>query len=61
MVLVGLPYTEPGLINTTGGGTPYGASQHSGWAGNRDLDEHECALCRALGRRVAEIAIRLQQ
>ena len=61
MVLVGLPYTEPGLIKTTGGGTPYGASQHSGWAGDRDLDEHESALCRALGRRVAEIAIRLQQ
>ncbi len=61
MVLVGLPYTEPGLIKTAGGGTPYGASHHSGWAGDRDLDEYESALCRALGRRVAEIAIRLQQ
>lgn len=59
MVLVGLPYSEPGLIHTTGGGTPYGASHHSGWQGDRGLDEHESALCRALGRRVAEIALRL--
>jgi len=61
MVLAGLPYTEPGLIQTTGGGTPYGPSHHSGWNGDRGLDEHEPALCRALGRRVAELAMRLQQ
>lgn len=60
MVLVGLPFTEPGLIKTAGGGTPYGASHYSGWAGDRELDSFESALCRALGRRVAELAIRLQ-
>jgi len=61
MVLTGLPYTEPGLIQTAGGGTPYGASHHSGWNGDRGLDAHETALCRALGRRVAELALRLRQ
>jgi len=61
MILVGLPYTEPDLIKTAGGGTPYGASHYSGWTGNRDLDQNESALCRKLGRRVAEIAIRLNQ
>lgn len=60
MVLVGLPFTEPGLVRTKGGGTPYGASQYSNWQGTRELDEDEAALCKALGRRVAEIALRLQ-
>ena len=59
MLLVGLPYTEPSLIHTTGGGTPYGASQYSGWKGEREMDRDEQALCRALGKRVAEIAVRL--
>lgn len=61
MLLVGLPYTEPSLTETSGGGTPYGASHYSGWKGTRKLDEHESILCRALGRRVAETAIRLRQ
>lgn len=60
MVLAGLPYSEPGLIKTSGGGTPYGASHFSGWQGQREPDEHESALCRALGRRVAELALRLK-
>jgi len=61
MLLVGLPYTEPALITTSGGGTPYGASHYSGWGSDRELDEHETTLCRALGRRVAQIALRLRQ
>jgi NAD(P)H dehydrogenase (quinone) len=61
MLIVGLPYTEAALINTTGGGTPYGASHYSGWSGDRELDQNESSLCKALGRRVAEIAISLQK
>jgi NAD(P)H dehydrogenase (quinone) len=61
MLFVGLPYTEPALSNTTGGGTPYGASHYSSWSGDRELDQHESALCKALGKRVAEIAIKLKQ
>ena len=60
MFIVGLPYTEPGLIRTQGGGSPYGAGHHSGWDGQRELDPDETELCRALGRRVAEAALRLQ-
>jgi NAD(P)H dehydrogenase (quinone) len=59
MVLVGLPFTESGVVHTRGGGTPYGASHHSSWEGNRELDSDEIALCRALGKRVADIAVRL--
>ena len=60
MIIVGLPYTEPALSTTTTGGTPYGPT-HVTW--NRDpdsLSDEEKDLCRALGKRVAEIAKRLQ-
>ena len=59
MLYVGVPYTEPALSSTTTGGTPYGAS-HVTW--NRDGDrlaDEEVELARALGARVAQIAVRL--
>jgi len=59
MILVGLPYTEPGIIKTRAGGTPYGASQYSGWEGERSLDSIESQICNALGQRVAGIALKL--
>lgn len=60
MLLVGLPYTEPALNRTRGGGTPYGPSHHAGTeATPRELDDRERELCRALGRRLAETARRL--
>jgi NAD(P)H dehydrogenase (quinone) len=59
MVLAGLPYTEPGLLSTPSGGTPYGPSHLAGSAGDRAIDEGEAALCRALGRRVARMAVAL--
>lgn len=61
MLLVGLPYTEPQLATTSSGGTPYGASHHAGSGGPpRPLSTEERTLCEALGRRVADIALRLQ-
>jgi NAD(P)H dehydrogenase (quinone) len=59
MLIVGLPYTTPELLTTTGGGTPYGASHHAGAGGDRPLDEAERRLCVALGRRLAETALKL--
>ena len=61
MLIVGLPYTEPELIATTAGGTPYGASHHAGAAGERAITEPERKLCIALGRRLAEITARISQ
>jgi NAD(P)H dehydrogenase (quinone) len=46
-------------MNTASGGTPYGASHAAGPDSDRPLTEEEKRLCRALGRRVAEIAGRL--
>jgi NAD(P)H dehydrogenase (quinone) len=58
-VIAGIPYTEPLLSTTRGGGTPYGASHV---AGNRDdtlPSEDEAALARVLGRRIADLAVSL--
>ncbi|MDA0679217.1 MAG: NAD(P)H:quinone oxidoreductase [Proteobacteria bacterium] len=60
MLLVGIPYTEPELSTTTTGGSPYGAS-HVSW--NRDTDglsAEEKKLAQALGKRVAQIAVKLR-
>jgi NAD(P)H dehydrogenase (quinone) len=59
MLIVGLPYTEPELLATSGGGTPYGASHHAGSAGEHAVTEQERKLCIALGRRLAEVAVKL--
>ncbi len=58
MLLVGLPYSEPALLRTKSGGTPYGAS-HTSADGRQPLSDEEKALCQALGRRVADTARRL--
>jgi NAD(P)H dehydrogenase (quinone) len=56
MLITGLPYSESALVQTSGGGTPYGASHHAGADGKRPLDKHETELCRALGQRLAKTA-----
>ncbi|MEK6748357.1 MAG: NAD(P)H:quinone oxidoreductase [Pseudomonadota bacterium] len=59
-LLVGIPFTEPELNSTHSGGTPYGASHWAGNDGELPLSRDEKTLCRRLGRRLAEIAVRLQ-
>jgi NAD(P)H dehydrogenase (quinone) len=59
MVIVGVPYTEPELIATGSGGTPYGASHVAGMDSTRPLSEDERRLCLALGRRLAQVALKL--
>jgi len=59
MLITGLPYSEPALLKTRTGGTPYGPSHLAGADSRQPLTEEEIDLCRALGRRVAGIAVRL--
>ena len=59
MYLVGLPFTEAALSDTRSGGTPYGASHVAALERPGELSEHESALARALGTRVAFLADRL--
>ena len=59
MLLVGLPYTEPALSGTTGGGGPYGAGHVAGDRGAAALSDDEKQLAQLLGRRVATVAAAL--
>lgn len=61
MILVGLPYSEPELVSTKSGGTPYGASHTAGQDAQLDITEEEKKLCLALGKRLATIAILIKQ
>ena len=60
MILLGLPYTEPELMSTASGGTPYGASHWSGANGSLALSDDTRRLAIALGRRLAETAVKLR-
>lgn len=59
MLICGLPYSNPELMQTTRGGTPYGASHVAGEDGKAPLSGTETRLCRALGARVATTAAQL--
>ncbi len=61
MIMVGLPYTDSGLMETTAGGTPYGPSHLAGANSDKAVNEIEQRLCRTLGERVADVARRLAQ
>ena len=58
-VIAGIPYSETALNTTRSGGTPYGASHVAGAKDDPQLSDDETALARALGRRVAQLALRL--
>jgi NAD(P)H dehydrogenase (quinone) len=60
MLLLGVPYTEPALMTTSSGGTPYGASHWAGMSGERTMTDDSRALTVALGRRLAHTAQRLR-
>jgi NAD(P)H dehydrogenase (quinone) len=59
MLIVGLPFTEAALSETTGGGTPYGASRVVKEGEKRAVSDAERTLAQALGSRVASVALRL--
>lgn len=59
MLICGIPFSEPALNQTTSGGTPYGASHVAGVSNDLPISADEKNLCLALGKRVAEIAIKL--
>ena len=57
MLISGLPYTESELLTTQTGGTPYGPSHLAGANSDLPLSEEEKALCLALGKRLAKLAV----
>ena len=56
MLIVGVPYSLPGMIHTEArGGTPYGATTIAGPRGELQPTPEDLAIAKALGRRVAEV------
>ncbi len=60
-LIVGVPYSETDLFTTTSGGTPYGPSHLAGQKSDFPLTQAEKNLCTALGKRLAEITLKLYQ
>ncbi len=60
MVFVGLPYSLPELNSTRTGGTPYGPSHLAGVKNDLPISDEEAVLCKAMGKRLAETALKLQ-
>jgi NAD(P)H dehydrogenase (quinone) len=56
MLIMGQPYDNDLLMNTTDGGTPYGASHLAGSQNDKKLSETERQICQSLGQRVAKTA-----
>ena len=59
MLIVGLPYTLAEVNTTASGGTPYGASHWAGTSDDKPLTDEERTLCIALGKRLAEITLKV--
>lgn len=61
MIIVGVPYSVKELFTTQGGGSPYGPGHVAGLDSKREIDQQEAVICRALGRRLAEVGLKLQK
>jgi NAD(P)H dehydrogenase (quinone) len=61
MIIVGVPYTESGLIymDDITGGSPYGASTLAKGDGSRQPSENELKIARFQGQHVAKISAKL--
>ena len=59
MLVMGLPYTQPELMTTATGGSPYGPTHWSGLDGDKPVSDDEKRLAIEAGRRLAETAARL--
>ena len=56
MIIVGVPYSVPELTQS---GSPYGPSRIVGPLADREIEQSEVLVARALGKRVAEITTKL--
>ncbi len=56
MTLLGIPYSEPSLMKTQSGGTPYGVSHFAGINSDKALTAEEIEMAQAIGKRLAQHA-----
>jgi NAD(P)H dehydrogenase (quinone) len=60
-IIVGVPYSTPGMLHTEGrGGTPYAASTVAGGRNELSPAPEDLEIAKALGRRVADITKKLK-
>jgi NAD(P)H dehydrogenase (quinone) len=61
MIIVGVPYSTPGMMHTEGrGGTPYAASTVAGSRNELSPTSEDLEIAKGLGRRVAEVTRKLR-
>lgn len=60
-LIVGVPYSETALTETSSGGTPYGPTHYAGTQSNLAISDHEKKICMALGARIAHTALALKK
>jgi NAD(P)H dehydrogenase (quinone) len=61
MIIVGVPYSAPGMIHTDPrGGTPYGSTTIAGPQGELQPSPEDLTIARLHGKRVAETALALR-
>jgi NAD(P)H dehydrogenase (quinone) len=59
MIIAGIPYSEQALHSTTTGGSPYGATHVANPQNGSTLSNDEIVLCKAQGRRVGALSLKL--
>jgi NAD(P)H dehydrogenase (quinone) len=62
MLIVGMPYSTPGMLHAEArGGSPYGASTIAGLQNQLVPTKEDLDIARALGKRVAEISKKVRK
>lgn len=59
MLIMGLPYSHPELMNTQTGGSPYGVTHFAKADGSAPISAEEKKLAIAQGQRLAQVALQL--
>ncbi|MBW6517445.1 MAG: NAD(P)H:quinone oxidoreductase [ANME-2 cluster archaeon] len=60
MLISGVPYSEQVLMTTRDGGSPYGPSTVAGPMSDKPPTENDMVIARALGKRVAQLSVKLR-
>lgn len=61
MMILGLPYSEPDLMSSSTGGSPYGVTHLAHADGRAPISAEEQRLAKAQGKRLAQTALKLLQ
>ncbi|MCD6048540.1 MAG: NAD(P)H-quinone oxidoreductase [Gammaproteobacteria bacterium] len=60
LLIVGVPASEAASLSTKTGGSFYGPTHFAGPNNDPNLSEDEIKICRSLGKRLAEVSVKLK-